>query len=60
MSTHHKSSHEPHREDHVATDASSLGLDIPFGSLDAAALAELPYTFRPTGSFTRYYNECFS
>jgi hypothetical protein len=60
MSTHPKSSQEPHRADHATSDARSLGLDIPFGSLDAAALAELPYTFRPTGTFTRYYNECFS
>ncbi|SPS01299.1 hypothetical protein [Cupriavidus taiwanensis] len=33
--------------------------DIPFGSLDAAAMAELPYTFRPAGTCTRYYNEFF-
>jgi len=34
-------------------------LDIPFGSLDAAAMAELPYTFRQTGNCTRYYQEFF-
>ncbi|WP_227460537.1 hypothetical protein [Cupriavidus pauculus] len=34
-------------------------LDIPFGSLDAAAMAELPYTFRQTGTCTRYYQEFF-
>ncbi|MDQ0143517.1 hypothetical protein [Cupriavidus necator] len=33
--------------------------DIPFGSLEAAAMAELPYTFRPAGTCTRYYNEFF-
>lgn len=36
-----------------------LDLDIPFGSLDAAAMAELPYTFRQSGTCTRYYNEFF-
>lgn len=36
-----------------------LDLDIPFGSLDAAAMAELPYTFRQSGHCTRYYNEFF-
>lgn len=34
-------------------------LDIPFGSLEAAAMAELPYTFRQTGTCTRYYQEYF-
>ncbi|WP_373375891.1 hypothetical protein [Cupriavidus nantongensis] len=33
--------------------------DIPFGSLEAAAMAELPYTFRPAGTCSRYYNEFF-
>ncbi|WP_354686960.1 hypothetical protein [Cupriavidus necator] len=33
--------------------------DIPFGSLEAAAMAELPYTFRPAGTCTRYYHEFF-
>lgn len=43
-----------------ATDTASLNApDIPFGSLEAAALAELPYTFRPSGTCTRYYNEFF-
>ncbi|MGO4331264.1 hypothetical protein AB4Z48_20180 [Cupriavidus sp. 2TAF22] len=59
MSTHHKPALETQRPD-GATEANSLGLDIPFGSLDAAALAELPYTFRPAGTCTRYYNEWFS
>ncbi|SDD35760.1 hypothetical protein SAMN05216345_10884 [Cupriavidus sp. YR651] len=36
-----------------------LDLDIPFGSLDAAAMAELPYTFSQSGTCTRYYNEFF-
>lgn len=49
---------------HATTDAtadlSALGSpDIPFGSLEAAAMAELPYTFRPAGTCTRYYNEFF-
>jgi len=35
-------------------------LDIPFGSLDAAAMAELPYTFRQTGTCQQYYREFFS
>ncbi|WP_020203319.1 MULTISPECIES: hypothetical protein [Cupriavidus] len=60
MSTHHKPAHDPQRTDGAATDANGLGLDIPFGSLESAALAELPYTFRPVGTCTRYYNECFS
>ncbi|WP_439686877.1 hypothetical protein [Cupriavidus oxalaticus] len=50
--------HQPDATD--ATDAASLNApDIPFGSLEAAALAELPYTFRPSGTCTRYYNEYF-
>lgn len=50
--------HPAHQPD--ATDAASLNApDIPFGSLEAAALAELPYTFRPSGTCTRYYNEYF-
>ncbi|MCP3019125.1 hypothetical protein [Cupriavidus basilensis] len=60
MSTHHKSTHDTQRNDRAVTDASGLGLDIPYGSLDAAALAELPYTFRPVGTATRFYSECFS
>ncbi len=36
-----------------------LEFDIPFGSLDAAAMAELPYTFRPAGTCPRYYQEFF-
>ena len=34
--------------------------DIPFGSLDAAAMVELPYTFRQTGTCTQYFREFFS
>jgi hypothetical protein len=34
--------------------------DIPFGSLDAAAMAELPYTFRQAGTCTQYFREFFS
>ncbi|MNT76466.1 hypothetical protein D3C72_2154700 [compost metagenome] len=50
--------HPAHPSD--ATEAASLNApDIPFGSLEAAALAELPYTFRPSGTCTRYYNEYF-
>ncbi|MHA7684374.1 hypothetical protein [Cupriavidus sp. PET2-C1] len=62
MSTHHKSTHDTQRKEQAFTDASGLGLglDIPYGSLDAAALAELPYTFRPVGTATRFYAECFS
>ncbi|PZX24748.1 hypothetical protein CBM2586_B10619 [Cupriavidus phytorum] len=44
----------------ATADASPLAApDIPFGSLEAAAMAELPYTFRPAGACTRYYNEFF-
>jgi len=54
----HPAHHPAHRSD--TTEAASLNApDIPFGSLEAAALAELPYTFRPTGTCTRYYNEYF-
>ena len=60
MSTHHNSTHDTQRKDRAVTEASGLGLDIPYGSLDAAALAELPYTFRPVGTATRFYSECFS
>ncbi|CAG9173871.1 MULTISPECIES: hypothetical protein [Cupriavidus] len=35
-------------------------LDIPFGSLDAAAMVELPYTFRQAGTCTQYFREFFS
>jgi hypothetical protein len=49
-----------HPEHDAAADAGALVTpDIPFGSLDAAAMAELPYTFRPAGTCTRYYNEFF-
>lgn len=34
--------------------------DIPFGSLDAAAMVELPYTFRQAGTCTQYFREFFS
>ncbi|CAG9169264.1 hypothetical protein CURE108131_10145 [Cupriavidus respiraculi] len=34
-------------------------LDIPQGSLEAAAFAELPYTFARGGTCARYYNEFF-
>ncbi|WER49589.1 hypothetical protein CupriaWKF_20855 [Cupriavidus sp. WKF15] len=34
--------------------------DIPFGSLEAAAMAELPYTFRQAGTCTQYFRELFS
>lgn len=48
---------------HNRTDAEAnrfdLELDIPFGSLEAAAMAELPYTFSQSGTCTRYYNEYF-
>lgn len=40
-------------------DLPEADLDIPFGSLDAAAMAELPYTFRQGGTCTRYYQEFF-
>ncbi|WP_197497521.1 hypothetical protein [Cupriavidus sp. D384] len=46
------------RPDDVA-DHTEADLDIPFGSLEAAAMAELPYTFRQTGTCTRYYQEYF-
>ncbi|MEN7528795.1 MULTISPECIES: hypothetical protein [unclassified Cupriavidus] len=46
------------RTDNVA-DQPEADLDIPFGSLDAAAMAELPYTFRQSGTCTRYYQEFF-
>jgi hypothetical protein len=36
-----------------------IDLDIPQGSLEAAAFAELPYTFRRDGTCTSYYNEFF-
>ena len=35
-------------------------LDIPFGSLEAAAMAELPYTFSQAGNCTQYFREFFS
>jgi len=46
------------RTDDVA-DHPEFDLDIPFGSLEAAAMAELPYTFRQQGTCTRYYQEYF-
>ncbi|MDF3836658.1 hypothetical protein P3W85_27420 [Cupriavidus basilensis] len=60
MSTHHGTTQDTHHAGQAGADVNSPGLDIPFGSLDAAALSELPYTFRPTGTCARYYNECFS
>lgn len=49
-----------HPEHDAAADAARLATpDIPFGSLEAAAMAELPYTFSPAGTCTRYYNEFF-
>lgn len=47
------------QHDATAAAPSLTAPDIPFGSLEAAALAELPYTFRPAGTCTRYYNEFF-
>ncbi|SOZ37940.1 hypothetical protein [Cupriavidus neocaledonicus] len=50
----------PHATADATTDLAALAVpDIPFGSLEAAAMAELPYTFRPAGTCTRYYNEFF-
>jgi hypothetical protein len=46
------------QHDNEASQA-DIDLDIPQGSLEAAALAELPYTFRRGGSCTSYYNEFF-
>ncbi len=40
-------------------DQPEADLDIPFGSLEAAAMVELPYTFRQTGTCTRFYQEYF-
>lgn len=37
----------------------ALDLDIPLGSLEAAAFAELPYTFRPSGHGDGFYQELF-
>ncbi|SOY69632.1 hypothetical protein CBM2589_A90967 [Cupriavidus taiwanensis] len=49
-----------HPQADATADVSPLAApDIPFGSLEAAAMAELPYTFRPAGTCTRYYNEFF-
>lgn len=49
-----------HSQADATADVSPLSApDIPFGSLEAAAMAELPYTFRPAGTCTRYYNEFF-
>ncbi|TWG80236.1 hypothetical protein L602_005300000110 [Cupriavidus gilardii J11] len=36
-----------------------LDLDIPLGSLEAAAFAELPYTFQPSGRCAGFYQELF-
>ncbi|MDT6963841.1 MULTISPECIES: hypothetical protein [Cupriavidus] len=46
------------RTDDMATQTEA-DLDIPFGSLEAAAMAELPYTFRQAGTCTRFYQEYF-
>lgn len=46
------------RTDEVA-EHTEADLDIPFGSLEAAAMAELPYTFRQSGKCTGYYQEFF-
>ena len=35
-------------------------LDFPFGSLDAAALFDLPYSFEPRGPRTAFYRDCFA
>lgn len=54
--------HLAHPDHNTATEGNPGALtmpDIPFGSLEAAAMAELPYTFRPAGTCTRYYNEFF-
>lgn len=49
-----------HPDHESATETGPLAApDIPFGSLEAAAMAELPYTFRQAGTCTRYYNEFF-
>lgn len=34
-------------------------VDIPLGSLEAAAFVELPYTFQPTGKCASFYREMF-
>ncbi|RDK10891.1 hypothetical protein [Cupriavidus lacunae] len=56
----HARAQHAHPEHQSTDDASPMTApDIPFGSLEAAAMAELPYTFRPAGTCTRYYNEFF-
>lgn len=37
----------------------ALDMDIPLGSLEAAAFAELPYTFQPSGRCAGFYQELF-
>jgi hypothetical protein len=49
----HQHAHEQHDTE------TDLGLDIPFGSLEAAALAEIPYTFSREGTCASYYHEFF-
>ncbi|MBY4896836.1 hypothetical protein [Cupriavidus sp. AU9028] len=60
--------HDPH-EPGVASDASLVAhanvhgpadLDIPCGSLEAAALADLPYSFEPRAPRTAFYRDCFA
>ncbi|KWR89101.1 hypothetical protein [Cupriavidus sp. IDO] len=58
MTSQHITRPDSRLDNHGLTQEAS-DLDIPFGSLDAAAMAELPYTFRQTGTCTRYYNEFF-
>lgn len=50
---------QTHNRTDAETNRFDLELDIPFGSLEAAAMAELPYTFSQSGTCTRYYNEYF-
>ncbi len=51
----------PQQDNQHDTDAfqADMDLDIPQGSLEAAAFAELPYTFRRGGTCSSYYNEFF-
>lgn len=51
-------SQQNHQHDAEASQA-DMDLDIPQGSLEAAAFAELPYTFRRGGTCSSYYNEFF-
>lgn len=50
---------QTHNRTDAETNRFDQELDIPFGSLEAAAMAELPYTFSQSGTCTRYYNEYF-